>query len=71
MGISEELIELIKQLPPELKEEVRDFIEFLIEKRGLKKGGKLRQDWTGALEEYRDQYSSLDLQKKALEWRGD
>jgi hypothetical protein len=37
MGISEELIELIKQLPPELKEEVRDFIEFLIEKRGLKK----------------------------------
>ena len=37
MGISEELIELIKQLPSELKEEVRDFIEFLIEKRGLKK----------------------------------
>lgn len=31
----------------------------------------LRQDWAGALREYRDQYTAVDLQKKALEWRGD
>jgi DNA-directed RNA polymerase specialized sigma24 family protein len=32
---------------------------------------RLRQTWAGALRHYRSQYSSLDLQKKALDWRGD
>ena len=32
---------------------------------------KLRQTWAGALKDYREKYSSLELQKKALEWRGD
>ncbi len=65
------LEELVKELPPDCKEEVRDFVEFLLERRGQKRGGKLRQDWAGALKDYRDQYTSLELQKKALEWRGD
>jgi len=65
------LKEVIEQLPPELQQEVRDFAEFLLEKRAKKAGRKLRQDWAGALREYRDQYTSLELQKKALEWRGD
>lgn len=65
------LKELIDKLPPGLQEEVRDFVEFLLEKRGRKRGRKLRQDWAGALKDYRDQYTSLELQKKALEWRGD
>ena len=51
--------------------EVRDFVDFLLEKRSRKSGRKLRQDWAGALEDYRGQYTSLELQKKALEWRGD
>lgn len=67
----ETLEELIKQLPPDLKQEVRDFIEFLIEKRSRKKERKLRLDWAGGLREYRDQFTSLELQKKALEWWGD
>jgi hypothetical protein len=61
----------IKELPPELQHEVKDFIEFLIEKRMVKRGKKLRQDWAGALREFRNQYTSLELQKKALNWRGD
>jgi len=65
------LQELINQLPPQLQEEVREFAEFLLERRAKKLGQKLRQDWAGALREYRDQYTSLELQKKALEWRGD
>jgi hypothetical protein len=65
------LDELVKELPPEFKEEVRDFVEFLLEKRGRKTGRKLRQHWAGALKDDRDQYTSLELQKKALEWRGD
>jgi hypothetical protein len=65
------LEELVKELPPDCQEEVRDFVEFLLERRGRKRGRKLRQDWAGALKDYRDQYTSLELQKKALEWRGD
>ena len=65
------LKELIEKLPPELQEEVREYAEFLHEKRAKKFGRKLRQDWAGALKEYRDQYTSLELQKKALGWRGD
>ena len=68
---SRSLEELVKELSPDRQEEVRDFVLFLLKKQGKKSGGKLRQDWAGALKEYRDQYTSLELQKKALEWRGD
>ncbi|MBM4286403.1 MAG: DUF2281 domain-containing protein [Deltaproteobacteria bacterium] len=67
----EGLEKLIQELPPELRQEVEDFIHFLLSKRVRKEGRRLRQDWGGALREYRGQYSALDLEKKALEWRGD
>ncbi len=67
----ERIEELIRELPPDLRQEVRDFSEFLIEKRRRKAGRKLRQDWAGALRDYRDQYTALELQSRALEWRGD
>ena len=65
------LSELVQELPPELTGEVRDFIEFLLSKRDHTAEYKLRQNWAGALREHREQYTSLELQKKALEWRGD
>jgi hypothetical protein len=65
------LEELIRQLPPELQREVAAFVVFLLEKRAHKSAKPLRQDWAGALKDYRDQYTALDLQRKALEWRGD
>jgi hypothetical protein len=61
----------IKLLPPELQQEVEDFVEFLIVRRMRRSTGKLRQDWAGAMKDYRDQFTSLELQKKVLEWRGD
>ena len=67
----ETLKDLVEKLPPDLQSQVRDYVEFLIAKRMHKKGKMLRQDWAGALKDYRDQYTSLELQKKALEWRGD
>lgn len=67
----ENIEEMVKKLPPELRQEVEDFVNFLIEKKSRKHGRKLRQDWGGALKDYRDEYTSLELQKKALEWRGD
>lgn len=65
------LEDLIRELPPELRQEVEDFVQFLLEKRGRRAWRKLRQDWAGALRDYRDQYTSMELQAKALEWRGD
>jgi hypothetical protein len=66
-----ELAEKIKELPPDLQQEVEDFVLFLIERHKRNPGKKLRQDWAGGLRDYRGQYTSLDLQKKSLEWRGD
>jgi len=39
-------------------------------RRARKPGGRLRQDWGGALKDVRDQFTSIELQKKTLEWRG-
>ena len=63
--------EVVKVLPPEIQEEVRDFIEFLMEKRVHKSGHVLRQALGGAIKDYREQYTALELQKQANAWRGD
>lgn len=65
------LAELVKELPPDSQAEVRNFVEFLLAKQKRKAAGKLRQNWAGALSGHRDDYTSLELQKKALDWRGD
>jgi uncharacterized protein (DUF433 family) len=65
------LEEMVKELPPELREEVEDFVEFLLEKRKPKPKGKFKFDWEGALADMRDQYTSVELQHKILEWWGD
>jgi mRNA-degrading endonuclease RelE of RelBE toxin-antitoxin system len=67
----EKVEEMVKELPPELQQEVGDFVQFLIKREKRKVGKKLRQDWAGALRDYRDQYTSLELQRQAQEWRGD
>ena len=65
------LDELVKELPTDLQQEVQDFARFLLETKVHPKQSKLRMSWAGGLSEFRDQFSSLELQKKALEWRGD
>ena len=47
--------ELVKELPPDILTEVRDFIEVLLAKREQRTSKTLHQDWTGALSEYRHQ----------------
>jgi len=63
--------EIFKELPPDVKQEALDFAQFLLSKKNPPKQKHLRMSWAGALREYRDQYTSLELQKKALEWWGD
>jgi hypothetical protein len=67
----ESLEEIMARLLPEHQQEVRDFALFLAEKRALPKKRKLRLDWAGGLKEFRDQYTSLELQKKSLDWWSD
>ena len=66
---SRKLNRIIK-LPESLKESDVEIIVLPVEKSRRKKSKrKLRQNWAGALREYREQYTSLELQEKALEWR--
>ncbi len=65
------LEEIIKEMPPELREEVSDFARFLLEVKVCPKQKKLRMTWAGGLREFRDKFTSLELQKKSLEWWGD
>ncbi len=65
------LEDLMKELPPELRKEVEEFVRSLLETRARPKRRKLRMDWAGGLAEFRGQFSSLELQRKALEWWGD
>ena len=63
------VLERIKQLPPDLHDEVIDFIDFLMTKKVAKRKKRPKLAWMGGLKEYRAQYTSLELQRKALEWR--
>ena len=61
--------ERIKELPPELQQEVEDFVEFLLEKRMKKSRGKPNFQWAGALKDLRDQFTSVELQHELKKWR--
>lgn len=61
------LKEILPQLPPEIEQEVRDFAEFLIEKRRPRFTGGLTLQWRGSLRHLRDQYSSVELQHRILQ----
>lgn len=61
------LEELTRELPEELKREVQDFVEFLIEKK-MPQRRKPTFSWWGAAEHLREKYTSVDLQHKITEW---
>ena len=69
------LEKLIEELPPELRQEVEDFARFLLSTRASSSDARVRTKklgfgWAGALSEYREQFTSTELQKKSLEWLG-
>ena len=65
----EALKEVVEKLPPDLQQEVKDFIEFLLEKRAKKNRGKPKFDWAGALKDLRNEYTSVELQHTISKWR--
>jgi hypothetical protein len=66
-----DLNEILAQLTPEKKDEVRRFAESLLDRGDSSPARRMSLSWAGALKEYRDRFTSLELQKKALEWWGD
>ena len=67
------LEELIRDMPPELQQEVEDFARFLIVKQAGPPQAKQRKrptfSWAGALEDLRDRYTSVELQHEISQWR--
>jgi len=59
---------LVSQMPPELQQEVEDFVQLLFKRRVRKPKRELKLDWRGALSDMKDQYTSVELQHKALDW---
>ena len=62
------LKEMVQQLPPELQEEVRDFVEFLLVRRARRPKRKPKFDWAGALRDLHARSSSVELQHEIAEW---
>ncbi len=58
----------VRKLPPELQQEVERFIESLSSRTKSRDAIRLHLDWRGALQELNAEYSSVDLQHKALDW---
>ncbi len=63
------LEKMLLQLPPELRQEVEDFVAFL-SARYIQKitSDKIKFEWEGSLEEFRKHYSTLEFQNLILEW---
>jgi len=54
-------------LSPALIEELDRYLDYLINRTEVRKQRKLQQNWAGGLKEV--EFTSIDLQKKALDWR--
>ena len=63
----------VQQLPDVLRREVLDYMEFLRKKHNStstkSKAKKFRFDWEGALSGMRGEFTSVELQHRALELR--
>ena len=63
-----QLEEMIRRLPPELRQEAEDFVRFLAEKCRRRQKEPMSLDWFGGLADLRDQYTSVELQHHATRW---
>jgi len=64
-----DLEERISELPPDLRREVEDFVDFLLTRRQRVASGPLKLDWAGSLAEMKDRYTSVELQHQIARWR--
>ena len=69
MASIDDLIEKLRHLPPEKRMEVIAFVESLLEQGSSKKGTGPKLTWAGRLKSHKDAFTSLDLERRASEWR--
>ncbi len=62
---------ILKELPDDLRREVLDYVEYLITKHGKREDDKDHFDfeWEGVLSEFKGEFTSVELQHKAMELR--
>ncbi len=63
------LKELVENIPPDLEPEVKDFVEFLLSKRGRRESRQPTFEWAGGLKDLKSKYSSVELQHEIAGWR--
>jgi len=64
------LLKKLELLPENAKREAFDFLDFLLARYAKKrKKTKFSYDWEGGLADLKDEYTSVELQHKAMEWR--
>jgi hypothetical protein len=57
----------INKLTPDLIDELDHYLDYLINRKSSRRTKKLTQNWAGGLKG--ENFNSVDLQKKALDWR--
>ena len=58
-------VEKFNQLPADLQGKAIKYIDSLLTQKELQRKKKPKLDWAGGLRELRDQYTAIELQKKA------
>ncbi len=66
-----ELERKINQLPSHLLPQINDFLDFLLSKYQEKdtEQGKLQFDWEGGITHLKNEFTAVELEDKAMEWR--
>ena len=57
----------INKLTPGMIEDLDRYLDYLINRKVIRKSRRLKQDWAGGLKDIK--LTSIELQKKALDWR--
>jgi hypothetical protein len=61
------IVNEIQNLPPQAQQEVINFVAALVKKQRHSPNHRLKQTWAGAMQAYRDIYTSLSLQKETVD----
>lgn len=61
------IVNEIQNLPPQAQQEVINFVAALVKKQRHNPNHRLKQTWSGAMQSYRDIYTSLSLQKETVD----
>ena len=57
----------INKLTPGMIEDLDRYLDYLINRKVIRKSRRLKQDWAGGLKDIK--LTSIEIQKKALDWR--